>query len=67
LAGGVPGQGVLVEGVKEANKSPAGRNTQNGTKNGRFPAFFGLKYRKIAKNAIFLSKVLNKIYSKDVF
>jgi hypothetical protein len=37
---------------------------QNGAENGRLPALFGLK---IAKNAVFCLKVLNKIYSQDIF
>ncbi len=37
---------------------------ENGTKNGQFPALIELK---ITENAIFCSKILYKIYSKDVF
>jgi hypothetical protein len=37
---------------------------ENSAKNSWFPAVYGLK---IAKNAVFRSKVLNKIYSQDVF
>jgi hypothetical protein len=37
---------------------------ENGTENGQFPALIDLQ---IAENAIFSSKVLNKIYSQDVF
>ncbi len=65
LAGGVPGPGVVVEGITEAKYAfKAARNRQKRQKNRRFRARFGLK---IAKNAVFRSKVLNKIYSRDVF
>jgi hypothetical protein len=37
---------------------------KNGTKNGQFPAFVDIK---IANNAVFYSKMLNKIYSQDIF
>jgi hypothetical protein len=37
---------------------------KNGTKNGWFFALFGLK---IAKKAVFCTKLLNKIYSQDNF
>jgi hypothetical protein len=41
--------------LKEANKPSAGKNHKYGSKNGQFPAIFGLK---ITKNAVFRSKVL---------
>jgi hypothetical protein len=62
---GVPGQGVVVEGVKEVKQAfPATRNVQKWCQNSRFPTLIDLK---IAKNAVFYLKVLNKIYSRDVF
>jgi hypothetical protein len=64
IDGGVPGQGVAVEEFMLANKPPAGQNSQNGAKKGWFCKLFGLK---IAKNVVFRSKILNKIYSQDVF
>ncbi len=57
LAGGVPGPGVAVEGVKEVKYDfKATRNIQKRRKNGRFPALIDLKN---AKNAVFYFKVLN--------
>jgi hypothetical protein len=65
LAGGVPGPGVVVEGITEAFKAfKAAHNRQKRRKTGRFYACFGLK---IAENAIFPSKVLNKIYPRGIF
>ncbi len=43
LAGGVPGQGVVVE---EANKPPAGRNTQKRRRNRAVSRTFWPKYRR---------------------
>jgi hypothetical protein len=45
-------------GVEEANKPMPAQIHENGAENGRFPTLINLK---IAKNAIFPSKVLNKI------
>jgi hypothetical protein len=61
LAGEVPCQGVVVEGVKEVKQAfQAARNIRNWRQNGRFPALIDLK---IAENAFFYLKVPNKIYS----
>jgi hypothetical protein len=51
----VPGQGVVMEGVKETNKPP-GRS--------KYTKTFLEKNRQKRR---FLLKVLNKIYSQDVF
>jgi hypothetical protein len=67
MAGGVPGPGVVVEGVKKAKKDfKAARNIQNSAKMAGFwfPALIDLKN---AKNAVFYLTVLNKIYSQDIF
>jgi hypothetical protein len=65
LAGGVSGQGVVEEDVKGSKKTSQPAEIHKiGIKNGWFPALFGLK---IAENAVFHSKVLNKIYSQNVF
>ncbi len=57
------GQGMVVKGVKGVKYAPMPPeiNKKLG-KNGWFPAFFGLE---ITKNAVFCSKVLNKINSQD--
>jgi hypothetical protein len=61
LAGGVPGQRVVVEGAKRIKYTPKPPGMyKNSKKNRRFPALFGLE---ISENAVFCSKVLNKIYS----
>jgi hypothetical protein len=58
LAGGVPGQGVVLGGVKGVKYSPKPpRTCKNGEKR-RFPALIDLN---IAKNTVILLKVLNKI------
>jgi hypothetical protein len=45
--GGVPGQRVVVEGVKEFKKAlQAARNVQKLRKNGRFNALIDLKNRR---------------------
>jgi hypothetical protein len=66
LAGEVPGGGVGVEGVIEVIEVfQAGRRCiPKWRKNGRFPSLIDFKN---AENAIFYLKVLNKIYSQDVF
>jgi hypothetical protein len=65
IKGGVPGHGVVVEGVKEVKQAfQAARNVRKRCQNGWFPTIIGLR---IAKNAVFYLKVLNKIYSQDVF
>jgi hypothetical protein len=61
LAGGVPGQGVVVEGVKYVPKPP--EMYENGDKTCGFPALIDLK---IAKNAVFYLKVLNKISFREI-
>jgi hypothetical protein len=64
----VPGPGVVgegVKGVKEVKEAfQAALNVRKRRKNSRFPALFDLKN---SKNAVFYLKVLNKIYSQDVF
>jgi hypothetical protein len=61
----VPRQGVVVEGVKEGRKlSCRPKYTKTAPKMASFPAFIDLK---IAENAVFHSKVVNMIYSKDCF
>jgi hypothetical protein len=64
--GGLPGQGVVVdEGVKEVKEASMPQNIyKNITKKRWFRAFIDLK---IAENAVFYSKALNKIYFQDVF
>jgi hypothetical protein len=62
--GGCLGRGWWWRELKGANKPPAVQNVQNSAKNWRFLAFSGLN---IAEKAVFHSKVLNKIYSQDVF
>ncbi len=65
MAGGVHRQGVVVEevnGGKEAPMLPEIYN--NSTKNGRFLVLINVK---ITNNAVFYSKVLNKIYFQDIF
>ncbi len=64
--GGVPGQEVVVEGVKLGKKAPmpAEIPEKGAQKMGGFPAHLGLK---ITENAVFHSKVLTKIYSQDFF
>ncbi len=65
LAGGVPGQRVVVGGVKGGKYAPLPVEIhKNDAKNRQFPILFGLK---IAINAICCSKVLNKISSQDIF
>jgi hypothetical protein len=63
--GGAPGKGVVVEGVEASKKALmlAGIH-KNGAKNRGFRALIDLK---IAQNTIFHSKVINKIYSQDIF
>jgi hypothetical protein len=61
----VPGLGVVVEGVLKVKQAfQAARNVQKRRKNGYFPALLDLKN---AKNAVFYLKLLNKIYSQDIF
>jgi hypothetical protein len=48
----------------EAKSPHASQNTQKDAENWRFPA---LLIFKTAENAVFHSKVLDKIYSQDVF
>jgi uncharacterized membrane protein (DUF485 family) len=64
IGGGVPGQGVVVEGVKGVKYTPMLPGIYVKIKNRRFCVLFGLL---IAINVILCSKVLNKIYSRDVF
>jgi hypothetical protein len=65
LAGGVPGLGLVVEEVKGVKKAPqASWNVQKQCQDGRFLALIDLK---LAENAVIYLKVLNKIYSRDVF
>jgi hypothetical protein len=49
---------------KELNTPPSCPECMKTAKNGWFPALIDLK---IAKDAVFYLKVLNKIYSRDVF
>jgi hypothetical protein len=56
--GGVPGQGVVMEGVKGVKYSPKPPRMCNNGEKRRFPALIDLK---IAKNTVFYLKVLNKI------
>jgi hypothetical protein len=61
----MPGQGVVVEGVKEdkyVRKPP--EMYQNSEKTEWFQALIDLK---IAKKAIFYLKILNRIYFRDFF
>ncbi len=61
IGGGVPGPGVVVGVVKEVKKAfHVFREVRKQRQNRRFPALIALK---IAKNAVFYLKVLNKIYS----
>jgi hypothetical protein len=56
---------VVVEGVKGGKQAPSRpKITKNSAKKQAVSRFFGLK---IAKNAVFRSKVLNKIYFQYVF
>jgi hypothetical protein len=66
LAGGreCPGRGWWWKESKESNTPPRLLECRKTAKNRRFSALIDLK---IAKNATFYSKVLNKIYSQDVF
>jgi hypothetical protein len=57
---GLPGQGVVVEGVKGVKCAPKPPGMYENSKKGRFPALIDLK---ITKNTIFYLKVLYKIYS----
>jgi hypothetical protein len=58
---GVPGLGVVVEGVTEVKQDfQATWNIRKRHKKGRFPALINIKN---AENAVFYVKVLNKIYS----
>jgi hypothetical protein len=51
LAGGVPGLGMVMEGVKEVKKDlKAAQNIRKRLKNGRFPALIDLKN---AESAVF--------------
>jgi hypothetical protein len=50
--------------LQEANKPPAGRNIQKRHRKWAVSALLGFK---IAKSAVCRSKVLNKMYSQDVF
>jgi hypothetical protein len=63
LAGGL-GRGWGWRELKEANKLLAGRNTQKRHQKRQFPALYGLK---VDENAVFFTKVINKIYSQVVF
>jgi hypothetical protein len=60
IGGGVPGQAWWWRESKSNKPS----KPPEIDKNSRFPALIDLK---IAKSAIFFLKVLNKIYSLDVF
>jgi hypothetical protein len=63
----MPGQGVVVEGVKGGKKSPQQAVIhKKGAENKwfQFPALFGLKF---AKNAIFCSKVPKGYAPKMLF
>jgi hypothetical protein len=56
---------VVVEGVKEVKKAfQVAHNVQKWRQNSQFPALIDLK---IAKSAVVYLKVLNKIYSQDIF
>ncbi len=61
FAGEVPGQGVVVEGVKGVKYAPKPPWMY---KNGRFLALIDFK---TAKNAIFYLNILNKLYFWDIF
>jgi hypothetical protein len=63
IVGGSAQAGGGGGGRRQLSPEPAENHT-NGTKNGWFPALFGLK---ITKNALFGSKVLCKIHSQHVF
>jgi hypothetical protein len=64
LAGEVPRQGVVVEGVNGVKLTPIPAEIhKNGAKNKRFSSIIVLK---IVENAIFYAKVLNKIF-QNVF
>jgi hypothetical protein len=55
----------MVGGVKEVKEAfQAACNVRKRHQNGQFSALFALK---IIENAIFWLKLLNKIYSQDVF
>jgi hypothetical protein len=55
---------MVVEQVKGGKEVPMPAEIhKNGARNGQFPALFGLKIACV----FFRSKVLNKIYSQDVF
>ncbi len=64
LAGGVPGQGVMVEGVKGVKYPPC---HQECTKTVKKKAVLCTFWLINCQKRRFLSKVLNKIYSWDVF
>jgi hypothetical protein len=51
-----------VKGVKQVSMPPG--IYKNNTKNRLFPAVVDIK---ITENAVFYSKILNKIYSQDFF
>jgi hypothetical protein len=59
------GRGLWWRELKEGNKPPCQpKYTKKAQRKSGFPHFFGIK---ITKNAVFRSKVLNEIYSQDVF
>ncbi len=65
LAEGVSVQRLVVEGVKEVKQAfHATGDVPKRCQNGQFPSLIDLK---IAENAVFYLKVLNKIYFQDVF
>jgi hypothetical protein len=64
LAGGIPSQGVVVEGNKGVKYIPKRPGIYENGKKGQSPPLIDLK---IAKNTIFYLKVLNKICSRDIF
>ncbi len=64
IGGGCPVRGWWWRGSQKSNKPSKLPEIYKNNKNGRFRARFGLV---IAENAVFHSKVLNKIYSQDIF
>ncbi len=64
IGGVVPRQGVVVEGVKEVKYAPMLPEIyKNGKKMGSFPHFLAYK---LPRTPFFCSKVLYKIYSRDL-
>jgi hypothetical protein len=62
LAGGVPKQGVVVEGVRGVEYAPIRPECTKTVKNGWFRALFGLKIAE-NENELYLFKVSEVIYA----